>query len=1034
MKRFSPYIKYAMDGEIRYSSIGPDGKKEDSANLPDERIMKIRSMFPPSFQLREGQEEIMRSILSGKDTFAVLPTGSGKSFCFQAPSVFFPGITLVITPLIALIENQVNNFNKGYYPRRHYKQGTRQLTGYYENLWFKAIYPGMNGLSMEALFSEIQNPQKEGDEKREIHYKLLYVSPERLCDQKFLRALREAEGEGLRIPHVVIDEAHCISQWGFDFRESYLRIAGFIRERPVRPIISAFTATATPKDRAEIKNLLGFPVNEDEYDKKKYAEWFQVEKRSNLLFCVERCSDYDGGSKDNGDKGGSRDSGGKDRSDKGGEKDSGKVIKAAPLKTRQARLMEILAANRTKVCIIYRTTVAGVNELYDMLQEQEWLRDRLVKYHAQMSPKEKSENRKGFLRSYDEKAEPERNSHFLSEPCKNILIATKAFGMGIDKDDISLVIHYDMPRSLEDYYQEAGRAGRDTGKVTAARCYLLYAEGPQKEKGTLQYTIQWVLSEKESPGAGCQPLSSQFSEEMREHIYFWSYYRLCYMKAYCEYALCYPDAAQSFIIRYLDNRFTIRQAMRELGSFYRYILRRCPVSDTWGERFLEERLFGNAALYRFLNSCLGGAGQKADACHKELRRLMSSVNELHINNTYVANLLRDHPDRYRLNEPYRSEEDPDCGLEGRELTFTIHGGEKLSYFDMCVLDAVYSIEISQEKTVYVQTVWEVLTGRNPGYSSQEKAMFRREIQSSIDRMRALSLSICDRQCGFAIEEQSFLPLKNKPKGQKGYSYSVIPPLFRYAEEKNGQIIKAPVSLFNVARIEKQVLWKNDFKAVCEQDGEEKAAWDDDGRHRFDDRVKYLTYNVTYEPKIKAFLSERDDRKREEVRKRTYAFRPSFGNVLLCHYLIRRIAISRKRKRGNFIQFCTVRETTGIRDEACLFHKKIAAILDHYQRIGYLYRYDLYVTGHTYHLTDGRAVTGMAYFQAQAVETIKYWRFQGRNHLLFSDFLVSWNAAGGGGPAGGVGGGGGRGPGRETRRKLALLSLEQMEGVFLRHEY
>ena len=942
MKRFSPYVKYSMNGEIRYSCVGPDGEREDSPRLIDEQIMKIRSMFPPRFRLRKRQEEIMRRILSGRDTFVVLPTGSGKSLCFQAPSVFFSGITLVITPLVALIENQVNNFNGGHYPRYHSARGNAGPVNYYENLWFKAIYPGMDGLTARAIFAEIQNPRQEANERRKIRYKLLYVSPERLRDQKFLRALWEAEREGLRISHVVVDEAHCISQWGFDFRESYLHITGFIRDRPVRPMISAFTATATPKDRGEIKKLLGFPTREEDYDRKKYAESISVEPRSNLLFSVERCSDFDREGEDNG-------------------------AQVPALKTRQERLMELLAENRTKVCIIYRTTVAGVDELYDSLSEDERLRERLVKYHARMSRKERGDSKTAFLRSYDDEADPARKLRSPGKPCKNILIATKAFGMGIDKDDISLVIHYDMPRSLEDYYQEAGRAGRDKRKVPAAQCCLLYSAGPQKEKGTLQYTIQWVLSEKDALALGCQPLSSRFSEGMRKYIYFWSYYRLCYMKRYCEYALRYPDAAQSFIIRYLDNRFTLKQTVREWNSFCRYIAGQYPIPEGERERFRKEGPFVSADAYQFLGFCFGTAKQESDPYHKELQRLMKEVNELHINNTYVANLLRDHPDQYRLNEPYLPEEDPDCGLAKGELTFTIHGGEKLSYFDLCVLDAIYSIEISGEKTVYVQTVWEILTGYNPRYSSQEKAAFRREIQGSIDRMRSMSLSVSDRQCGFAAEKECFLPLRDKPEGQKGYSYPAIPPLFRYAEEKNGQIIKAPVSLLNVDGIEQAALWKN-------------------------------------------------------------CLRPSLDSVLLCHYLIRRISISQKRKRGNAINFATVREVTGFGGEAVLLRKKAAAVMNHYQKAGFLETYYLYVTGCVYRLTDGRSITDLACFRARAVEMVKDVRLSGGKHPDLSDFLMSWTPEGGKKLPDVLSRGGSLCA--KTKRELARMPIGRMEGILL----
>ncbi len=1011
MKRFSPYIKYSMNGEIRYSSTGPDGRKEDSANLNKERIAKIRSMFLPRYELKARQKEVMLSILSGRDTFVVLPTGSGKSLCFQAPSVFFPGITLVITPLTALIENQVNNFNNAHYPRYHPVQKNRREVNYYENIRFKAIYPGMDGLTSQAMFSEIQNPSREKDGKREVQYKLLYVSPERLRDQKFLRALGDAEQNGLRIPHVVIDEAHCMSQWGFDFRESYLYIAGFIRQRPVRPIISAFTATATPKDREEIKNLLRFPTKKEEYTAKKYNELFHMKKRSNLLLYVERCSDCDG-------------------TDDAGGTDTGSV----PLKTRKDRLTEILLENRTKVCIIYRTTVAGVNELYDALKSNELLKDRLVKYHARMPAKEKGDSKRAFLNSYEEETDPGGSSSVLSKPCKNILIATKAFGMGIDKKDISLVIHYDIPRSPEDYYQEVGRAGRDAEKAPGAMCYLLYSEGPQREKGTMQYTIEWVLSEKDSSDLCCQPITSQFSDRMRENIYFWSYYRLCYMKRYCEYALLYPDAAQNFILRYLENQFTMGQIRRELDSFYRYVAGHYRIPAPERERFLKTHLFTGADGERFLGPCFGQEKGQEDAYHKELRRLLGEVNELHINNTYIANLLRDHPDRYRLNEPWRSGDDPDPEADreagSEELSFTVHGSEKLTYFDMCVLDAIYSIEISQEKTIYVQTVWQILTGRNSRYSSQEKSTFRARIRSSIDKMRAMSLSVRDPQCGFVIEGQSFLPLTDKPQGQKGYSCFAIPPLCRYAQEKNGQIIKVPVSLFNVEKIERQTLWKTDFQAAWKHDEKAEQTWDDGGRHAFDYHVKYLFQDIRYEEKLKEFLDDRDYRRLERIRRHPYAFSPSLENALLCHYLVRRIAISKKRKRGNFIRFSTIREITGVRDEACLFHKKVAAIMDHYERIGYFHKYYLYIAGYLYEETGGRTATGPAYFRAEARAVIQYWYLTGRNRLQLSDFLVTWSAEPQKERDDGVED---RGLSAAARRKLSLVSPERTDGVVLQHE-
>ena len=1085
MKRFSPCTTYKINGKIRQTFIAPDGTRKDSANWIADRINEIRSIFLQKnknnqFKLKKYQKKIMVSILSGNDTFVILPTGSGKSLCFQAPSIFFPGITLVITPLAALIENQVENFNGNSYPLYH-----PFADNYYENIHFKAIYPGMDGLSIRAMFSEIRHPRRPAGSRREVQYKFLYVSPERLCSPKFLRELTDAEQNGLRIDHVVIDEVHCMSHWGFEFRESYLHIADFIGKRPVRPIISAFTATATPKDIAEIKNILNFPVDPKRYAEKKYHEEFHVEKRENLSLRVIPClSDT---------------------------KTSSPETASDGKKTRFETLLDLLEENTGKVCIIYRTTAAGVDELYRLLKSSETLKDRLGKYHAQLPERTKKRNKNCFLNSREENAAESVKAGSASKPCKNIMIATKAFGMGIDKNDISLVIHYDVPRSLEDYYQEVGRAGRDAEKVPMAQCFLLYSIGPKSEKGTLHYTINWVTSGKDSSELSCMPIASQFSDEIKENIYFWSYYRLCYVMKYCNIVSKYPGAAHNFIIRYLESRFSADRISDDFDAFYNYITGYYPIPAAAGEHFMKKYFFQGADIDRFPFLCSGQEKQNpdglptprsdwekqsADKYHAEIKQLVGEVNELHINNTYLANLLRHHPKEYQLNRPYiLSEENPDggqewksqknkkvkgeassalrrsdirenaafifvsdpdtceayvnaawnmrqnkehkvsaiftvnyhhvingvlnmredgfgllksreelspyaryigchvkglfpqgsCGLwrktkkssknpsvpeavnetnadslfafvsgaEKHELTFTVHGNEKLSYFDLCVLDAIYSIEAAQRETIYVQTVWEILTGRNPDYSTRQKLDFRAAIQNSIDKMRVLSISISDNQCAGEITKQVFLPLTDRPRGQKGYSWSAIPPLFLYAEEMNGQIIKVPVSLLNVSKIKKSTLWKEDFRAEFP-------------------------------------LCASDARTLEQQQKHPYSFTPSAANALLCHYLIHRIAISKNKKRGNFILFSTVRSVTGTREDSCLLHRKAAVIMDWYQSIGFLHRYYLYITDYHYQLADGSVAVDTAYFRMKTVPAEKRLNLRGTDYLLLSDLTLNWS--------------------------------------------
>ena len=852
MKCFSTYKKYKIDGVNKFAPIGLGEGSEEYMSLEllnGSRISEIQKRFIPDHKLKPYQKEVMEYILSGNNTFTILPTGSGKSICFQAPSVFFPGITLVVTPLTALIEDQVENFNKKHIvfccPENQNKNEIRKT----KNICFKAIYPGINDKDERQLFSEIQNFQIDNEYKYEIKYKLLYLTPERLCSPKFLKELKKAEKNGLRINHIVIDEVHCMSQWGFDFRESYLHIINFIKQRPVRPIISAFTATATQKDIEEIKNIFSLAgVNNFKYKN-------HITERKNLSLQVIQCL---------GDK----------------------ETQTGSLKTRYETLIDMLEKNKTKVCIIYPTT-EGVDELYSKLEENRLLRGRLVKYYGKgkMLADEKRENQKLFLSSYD--GNSDTKFCCTSKQCKNIMIATNAFGLGIDKEDISLVIHYDVPRSLENYYQEVGRAGRNTEKVPQADCCLLYADGPINEKGTLQNMIHWIVKKEKAEreykkipldftlvpveikpikkektnevSASTGDIFSQFSEEMKESIYFWSYYRLCYIKKYCDEVKINPQNAQKFIIEYLNQKFdeNIRNRIAaELDSFYNYIINKC-------RKDFKEVLFAGSDAYIFLD--FAKRQKKPDILQKEIKQLLNSVNEIYINNTHAANFLRDHPGKYELDKPFEPGDCPDSGQ------ITIHGREKLSYFDMCVMDAIYTIEATQKGQINIEKLWKILTGSTP--LSSQKRKFQAEIRNSIEKMCNMFISIVDKQISFEKRREVFLPLK-KPKGQRDYSYSVLPPLYEFAEKKNHQIITIPISLLNTANIK-----QTDLASTID-------------------------------------------------------------NTSLCHYLMRRIAISRYTGYKK-INFATIKKAIHINEDSYLFKKKAVAIMNYYQKIGYCDEYYLY---------------------------------------------------------------------------------------------
>ena len=342
------------------------------------KIFEILNKYYGYNSFRKGQYEIISNILRGRDSFCILPTGAGKSICYQIPALMFNGITIVISPLISLMKDQVDNLNSNGINAR-YINSTQKL----------------------EVSDEIIELCKKGE------VKLLYIAPEKLENEFFKRKLRL-----LNISQIAIDEAHCVSMWGHDFRKSYGLIAEFIDNLRIRPVVTAFTATATEVVRKDVINLLKL---RNPYI---YIGSFDRENLEIKLYI---------------------------------EEDKLELVK------------DIIREREGEAGIIYCATRKEVDGLYYYLKD---LGYDVLKYHGGLKDSEKEFYQDEFLNE---------NS--------NVMIATSAFGMGIDKSNIRYIIHFTIPKNIEGYYQEIGRAGRDG---FSAKCYLFFNRADIR---TLEYLI-----------------------------------------------------------------------------------------------------------------------------------------------------------------------------------------------------------------------------------------------------------------------------------------------------------------------------------------------------------------------------------------------------------------------------------------------------------------------------------------------------------------------------------------------------------------
>lgn len=374
---------------------------------------------------RAGQKSVIDSILAGRDAFAVMPTGAGKSVCYQIPAVLLPGITLVVSPLISLMQDQVKALNEAGVPAAF-----------------------INSSLSEKDYNETIRRARQGI------YKIIYIAPERLATEGFL-----ALAKSVPVSMVTVDEAHCISQWGQDFRPSYMKIVEFVKTLEKRPIISAFTATATETVREDIVCTLGLQ------NPFTLVNGFD---RENLFFQVDKP------------------------------------------KNKEQYILKYIFEHSGDSGIIYCATRKNVDNIYELLKSKGI---SVGKYHAGMSAEERKKMQDDFVFDYT-----------------SIVVATNAFGMGIDKSNVRFVIHYNMPQSMENYYQEAGRAGRDG---LDAKCILLFS--PQDI-----VINRFLLDHKEM-----QDLDPADRETVRER----DVRRLQVMERYCYTTEC----LRNYILKYFGE-------------------------------------------------------------------------------------------------------------------------------------------------------------------------------------------------------------------------------------------------------------------------------------------------------------------------------------------------------------------------------------------------------------------------------------------------------------------------------------------------
>lgn len=397
----------------------------DKGKKMSDKLSVLKDYFGHD-SFRDGQEQIVDALLDGRDALCIMPTGAGKSMCYQIPALLFDGVTIVVSPLISLMKDQVGSLVQSGVPAAYIN----------------------SSLSYPQFLRVLSNVEYG-------KYKIIYVAPERLLTDGFLDTCKK-----IKISMVAVDEAHCVSQWGQDFRPSYLKIISFVESLANRPIVGAFTATATNDVKEDIKKIL------------RLENPFEITTgfdRPNLFFGVIKSSSKD------------------------------------------EKLIDLIRERGDRSGIVYCATRKNVESVCELLCDNGF---SAARYHAGLDEYERRKNQEDFV--FDR---------------KNIMVATNAFGMGIDKSNVTYVIHYNMPKNIESYYQEAGRAGRDGSE---ADCILLYSP---KDVRLNRFMIE--------NSEGNDELTIEENEQIRER----DFERLKYMTFYSTT----NDCLRGFILRYFGG-------------------------------------------------------------------------------------------------------------------------------------------------------------------------------------------------------------------------------------------------------------------------------------------------------------------------------------------------------------------------------------------------------------------------------------------------------------------------------------------------